>query len=174
MKSSTRRIATDAMLAAMYVCLSYVSLSIGNSMKITLDSLPILVTALLLGPLDGLAVGLTGSFLSQLLTYGLSATTILWILPAGIRGLVVGLYAKSKGFALSRPQLIFITTASALLVTALNTLVMYLDSVIIGYPFAATLPTVFFRILSGVLIAVAFSFILPPLLNALKKLTSGS
>ena len=86
----------------------------------------------------------------------------------------MGLYAKSKGFALSRPQLIFITTASALLVTALNTLVMYLDSVIIGYPFAATLPTVFFRILSGVLIAVAFSFILPPLLNALKKLTSGS
>ena len=77
MKSSTRRIATDAMLAAMYVCLSYVSLSIGNSMKITLDSLPILVAALLLGPLDGLAVGLTGSFLSQLLTYGLSATTIL-------------------------------------------------------------------------------------------------
>jgi hypothetical protein len=51
---------------------------------------------------------------------------------------------------------------------------MYLDSVIVGYPFAATLPTVFFRILSGVLIAVAFSFILPPLLNALKKLTSGS
>lgn len=174
MKSSTHRIAIDAMLAAMYVCLSYISLSIGNSMKITVDALPILVAALLLGPLDGLAVGLTGSFLNQLLTYGISATTILWILPAGIRGLIVGLYAKSRGFALSRKQLIFITVASALLVTALNTFVMFLDSVIIGYPFAATLPTVLLRILSGVLIATAYTFILPPLLKTLIKLTSGS
>ena len=63
---------------------------------------------------------------------------------------------------------LYIRTLSPLVI------VMYLDSVIIGYPFAATMPTVFFRILSGVLIAVAFSFILPPLLNALKKLTSGS
>ena len=63
-------------------------------MKITVDSLPILVAALLLGPLDGLAVGLIGSFLNQMLTYGLTVTTVLWILPAGIRGLVVGYYAK--------------------------------------------------------------------------------
>ena len=173
MHNTTRRIATDAMLSAMFVCLSFISIRIGNSMKISVDSLPILVAALLLGPLDGLAVGLIGSFLNQLLTYGLSVTTVLWILPAGIRGLLVGLYAKKHGFDLTRPQLIWITTATALLVTALNTLVMYLDSLIIGYPFAATLPTVLLRIVSGVLIAVVFSMILPPILNALRKITSG-
>ena len=152
MHNTTRRIATDAMLAAMFVCLSFVSIRVGNSMKISVDSLPILVAALLLGPLDGLAVGLIGSFLNQLLTYGLSVPTV----------------------DLPRRQLVWITTATALLVTALNTLVMYLDSLIIGYPFAATLPTVLLRIVSGILIAIVFSMILPPILNALHKLTSGN
>ena len=173
MNNTTRRIATDAMLSAMFVCLSFISIRVGNSMKLTVDALPILVAALLLGPLDGLAVGLVGSFLNQMLTYGLSVTTVLWILPAGLRGLIVGLYAKKHGYSLSRKQLILITTVTALLVTVLNTVVMYLDSKIIGYPFAATLPTVLIRIASGILIAMAFSLILPPLLNALKKKTSG-
>ena len=170
MYSTTRRIATDAMLSAMFVCLSLVSIRIGNAMKITVDSLPILVAALLLGPLDGLAVGLVGSFLNQMLTYGLSVTTVLWILPAGFRGLAVGLYAQKHHFLLSQKQMIFINVVTALLVTALNTLMMYLDSLIIGYPFAATLPTLLVRIVSGVLIAVVFSLILPPLLKALKKI----
>ena len=170
MYSTTRRIATDAMLSAMFVCLSLVSIRIGNAMKITVDSLPILVAALLLGPLDGLAVGLVGSFLNQMLTYGLSVTTVLWILPAGFRGLAVGLYAQKHHFLLSQKQMIFINVVTALLVTALNTLMMYLDSLIIGYPFAATLPTLLLRIVSGVLIAVVFSLILPPLLKALKKI----
>ena len=42
------------------------------------------------------------------------------------------------------------------------------------YPFAATLPTVLLRIVSGILIAIVFSMILPPILNALHKLTSGN
>ena len=168
MLSTTRRIALDAMLSAMFVCLSLISISLPN-MKITLDALPVLVAAVLLGPLDGLAVGLIGSFLNQLLTYGLSVTTALWILPAGVRGLLVGLYAKRHGFALSRKQLLMITILTAVLVTVLNTLIMFLDSRIIGYPFAATLPTVFFRIISGILTAILFSFLLPPLIKALQK-----
>lgn len=169
MAGTTRRIATDAMLCAMFVCLSFLSINIGNAMKLSVDSLPILVGALLLGPLDGLAVGLIGSFLNQLLTYGLSVTTVLWILPAGLRGLIVGLYAQQHRFLLSRKQLVLITTVTALLVTVLNTMIMYLDSLIIGYPFAATLPTVLLRIVSGILTALIFSLVLPPLLKALKN-----
>ena len=97
MKRTTRRLALDAMLSAMFVVLSLISISLPN-MKITLDALPVLVASLLFGPLDGLSVGLIGSFLNQLLTYGLSPTTLLWILPAGLRGLLVGLYAKRHQF----------------------------------------------------------------------------
>ena len=170
MTRTTHRLALDAMLSAMFDVLSLISISLPN-MKITLDALPVLVAAVLLGPLDGLCVGLAGSFLNQLLTYGLGPTTILWIIPAGVRGLLVGLYARHHDFELTKRQLLWITISTALLVTALNTLFMYFDSKIIGYPFAATLPTVFFRILAGVLTSIAFSLILPGIVKALKKIS---
>ena len=169
MKNKTKRIALCAMLAAMFECLSLLSINLG-SMKITLDFLPIIIAAMLFGPVEGAIVGLAGSFLNQLLTYGLSITTILWILPAGVRGLLVGIYAKKHSFSLTQKQMIFILILSALIVTALNTGVMYLDSIIIGYPFAATLITVVLRIVNGILTAILFAFILPPIIQRLKKL----
>lgn len=167
--TKTKRLALDAMLAAMFVVLSLFSISL-PAMKITLDSLPILVAAALLGPVDGLAVGLVGSFLNQMITYGFTVTTLLWILPAGVRGLLVGLYARRRGFSMSLRQTAFITVAAALVVTALNTLVMYIDSRVYAYPFAATLPTLVMRVVAGVLTAVLFSLLLPPILSALRRL----
>ena len=167
--NTTKRLAADAMLAAMFVCLSLVSISLPN-MKITLDSLPVLVAAFLFGPLDGLAVGLTGSFLNQMLTYGFTATTLLWILPAGLRGLLVGLYAKKHSFELTQKQTIFIVVLSALAVTALNTVIMAVDSLIYGYYSTAyVFGALVFRIIAGVLTAVVFSLIIPPLIKQLKK-----
>lgn len=167
--SKTKRLAIDAMLAAMFVVLSLFSINLPG-MKITLDSLPILVGAALLGPLDGLAIGLIGSFLNQMITYGFTATTILWILPAALRGLIVGLYAKSKGFSMTLRQTVLITVLSALLVTALNTLFLYVDSWVYGYSYAAALPTLLLRIAAGVVTAVLFSFLLPGILGALRRL----
>lgn len=167
--TKTRRLALDAMLAAMYVVLSLFSINLPG-MKITLDSLPILIGAALLGPLDGLAVGLIGSFLNQMITYGFSATTVLWILPAGLRGLLVGLYAKHHGFSMNTAQCVFITVSTALLVTALNTLFLYVDSWVYSYSYVAALPTLLLRIAAGVITAVLFSLLLPPLLGTLRRL----
>ena len=172
--SRTKRLALDAMLAAMFTVLSLVSISLPN-MKITLDSLPVLVAAFLLGPLDGLAVGLVGSFLNQLLTYGLTATTVLWILPAGLRGLLVGLYVKRHGFELTQKQTVLIVVLSALAVTALNTVIMAVDSLIYGYfSTAYVFGALVFRIIAGVLTAVIFSLLIPPLIKQLKKLVFSS
>jgi len=169
-----RRLAVDAMLAAMYVVLSLVSISLPN-MKVTFDSLPILVGAALLGPIDGLVIGLMGSFINQLLTYGLSVTTVLWIIPAGVRGLLVGLYAKHHDFSMTVPQTMVITVVSALVVTALNTAVMYIDSVIFmyysyAYVFGAMIP----RIVVGIVTAVVFAAILPTIVSSMKKLLGTS
>ncbi|MBR0040442.1 MAG: folate family ECF transporter S component [Oscillospiraceae bacterium] len=166
--SKTKRLAADAMLAAMFFVLSLFSINLPG-MKITLDSLPILVAAMLLGPLDGLAVGLVGSFLNQMITYGFTATTLLWILPAGLRGLLVGLYAKRHAFSLNVRQMIFITVATALLVTALNTLLLYIDSWVYSYSYIAALPTVALRIAAGIITAVVFSLLLPTILSALRR-----
>ena len=167
--SKTKRLALDAMLAAMFVVLSLFSIRLPG-MKITLDSLPVLVAAALLGPVDGLAVGLIGSFLNQMITYGFTATTLLWIIPAGIRGLLVGLYAKRRGFSMTLRQTVFITISTALLVTALNTFFMYVDSWVYSYSYAAALATLALRVLAGIITAVLFSLLLPALLAALRRL----
>ena len=108
-----------------------------------------------------------------MITYGFTATTLLWIIPAGLRGLLVGLYAKKRGFDMSLRQTMFITIATALLVTALNTLFLYVDSWVYSYSYAAALPTLVLRIVAGIVTAVLFSVILPPILTALRRLFGG-
>ena len=92
----TRKLALNAVLAAMCAALGALALDL-NSIKITFESFPILLGALLFGPLDGLAVGFVGTLLYQLLRYGVSVTTPLWILPYALAGLVTGFYAKRRG-----------------------------------------------------------------------------
>ena len=166
-----KRLVTNAMLIAMYVVLSLVAtINLGN-MKFTLDSLPIIVGAALFGPVDGMLIGLLGSFTNQMLTYGFSATTLLWIIPAGVRGLLIGLYAKHHNFNMSFKQTQFITISSALVVTAINTLVMYLDAKIYDYySFAYVFGGILPRIIAGVIIAFIFAAILPQILKQLKKI----
>lgn len=166
-----KRLVTNAMLIAMYVVLSLVAtINLGN-MKFTLDSLPIIVGAALFGPIDGMLIGLMGSFLNQMLTYGFTATTVLWILPAGIRGLMIGLYAKQHNFDMTFRQTQFITITSALTVTAVNTLVMYIDAKIYGYySFAYVFGGILPRIGAGVIIAFVFGAILPHILKPIKNI----
>lgn len=166
---SIRTIAFVSVLAALYFALSFISIKLGN-MKISVAGLPIVIGAVLFGPLSGFLIGLIGAFLEQLVTFGITATTVLWILPAAIRGLIVGAYAKHKNFELNQWQLIFITVLSALVLTAVNTAVMYIDAIIYNYysyayVFGALIP----RIIAGIITAVAFSLIIPPLLKLLKK-----
>ena len=168
-----KRLVTNAMLIAMYVVLSLVAtINLGN-MKFTLDSLPIIVGAALFGPVDGMLIGLLGSFTNQMLTYGFSATTLLWIIPAGVRGLLIGLYAKHHKFDMSFKQTQFITISSALIVTALNTAAMYIDSKIYGYySFAYVFGGIVPRIIAGVIIAFIFGAILPNILPPIRKIVA--
>ena len=107
----TRKLALNAVLAAMCAALGALALDL-NSIKITFESFPILLGALLFGPLDGLAVGFVGTLLYQLLRYGVSVTTPLWILPYMLAGLVTGFYAKRRGFSLTAKQTVGIVVAA--------------------------------------------------------------
>ena len=165
-----RRLVLDAMLVALYTVLSlFAAFNLGN-MRITLEAFPVLVGAMLLGPADGLLIGFFGSFLNQLLTYGFSLTTVLWILPHAASGLLVGWYARKNGFGLSRSRIVFISVLSALTVTALNTAAMWLDSVIWGYfSYAYVFGSLILRILSGIITAVIFAAVLPAVLKQIQK-----
>jgi len=78
---STRKMVTIAMLTAVYVVLNFAGTVRLGWINISVASLPVIVGAMLYGPVGGLLVGLLGAFMGQLLTYGVTATTILWILP---------------------------------------------------------------------------------------------
>lgn len=167
---TTRKLTVIALLIAVYVVLSIVGTLNLWWIRISVDSLPIILGALLYGPAGGLLVGLLGSFMNQLLTYGLTATTALWVIPAAVRGALIGAYAKKHGYALSRAQVIGVLVVTAVIVTALNTGVMYLDSVINGYySYAYVFGGVVIRVISGAATAVVMAFVAPPVIELLHR-----
>ncbi|MBQ8994292.1 MAG: folate family ECF transporter S component [Oscillospiraceae bacterium] len=167
----TRRIVMIGLLVAMYVVLSlFLTVTLWN-FKITFEALPILIGGFLLGPVDGLIIGFLGSFLNQMLTYGFTPTTLLWVLPHAFSGLLVGFFARKMGSPLSTLKTAVITVISALSVTVLNTLAMYVDSKMFDYYSKAfVFGALGVRIVTGVATAVAFAVLLPPLLKQLKKI----
>ncbi len=165
----TRQMAIDSMLAAMCAVLGAVSIEMGN-MRLTLESVPILIGALLFGPADGAVIGFVGSFVYQVLRYGFTATTLLWILPYVVCGLVVGFIAKRRGFDMNTRQTVLTVVLAELLITTLNTGALYIDSKVYGYysavyVFGTLLPR--YAICVGK--AVVVGALLPPLLQAVRR-----
>ena len=134
MQNKTKKMATNAMLAALCAVLGFIAIDMWT-MKITLESFPVNLGALLFGPVDGAVIALLGSFIYQMLKYGFSATTLLWIAPGVISAVLLGLYAKKKDFRLTRGQMIAAVLMAELVTTILNTGVIYVDSNMYGYYF---------------------------------------
>lgn len=163
---STKRLAVNGMLSAMCAVLGYLALDMGN-LKITFETLPIFAGALLFGPWDGLVIGGVGTTVYQLLRYGVTVTTPLWILPYVLSGLLVGLYAQKKGFQLNRQQILLCILSNELLITVLNTGVIYVDSRIFGYYSPAyVFGSLGVRLVICVAKSIAIGLILPPILRA--------
>lgn len=159
----TKQLTIDAMLCAMCAVLGYVALDLG-SIKVTFESLPILLGALLFGPVDGMLVGCVGTLIYQLLRYGVSATTPLWIAPYIVCGLLVGAWAQRKSFSMDRVQTLLLVIAAELVVTVLNTAAIYADSKIYGYWFPGYITgALAVRLVICVVKAAAFGLILPNL-----------
>ena len=165
----TRQLAIDAMLCAVCAVLGYVALDLG-SVKITFESLPILLGALLFGPVDGMLIGGVGTLLYQLVRYGVTATTPLWILPYVVCGLLVGAWARRRDFALSPRQTVVLVVLAELAVTALNTAALYIDSKLYGYWFPGfILGALGLRLVICVVKAVAFGLILPGVIETVRR-----
>lgn len=166
---STVRLTTVAMLAALCAALSFLSVDLGN-FKFSFSGFPIIVAGFLFGIPDGMAVGLVGALIEQIVRYGIDVTTALWVLPAVARGLFIGVFAQVFGKRLRYFHVVAIAAASGVLVTILNTGVMYLDSVIKGYysyayVFGALLP----RFVSGIITSGVFGAVTPLLVSPLTR-----
>lgn len=166
----TKKMVLAAALIALHVVLSYVSIDL-RVMKFSLAGFPVILAGLLFGPLFGFEVGFIGSFVGQLLRYGLMPTTIIWMMPVAMRGLMVGLVAKKLRFHFSVRQLAATIICTSLIVTGLNTIGIYYDSIINGYySFPYVFGAVPVRILNDVIMTVLYVAVTPAILKQLSKL----
>lgn len=168
---TVRMMAVDAVLVAMYVVLNSIAFRVAN-FKFTLDAFPIIVGAVMFGPLHGSLIGFLGSLIYQLFFsgYGITPTTILWMLPVIIRGLIVGFYSKHKKYEPAMAGLVVVTIIAGILTTALNTLALYVDSVIYHYysyelVFGLLIP----KFIISIILAVLFALITPHLVKKIRK-----
>ena len=171
-KFNARRICYIALMAAMYYVLNLMEIRTPGNLHITFDALPIMVSALLIGPLDAALVALFGELLNQLI-YGLTATTVLWLVLPVIYALVIGMAAKKQpGEHLeNRVVLCYVVCILAALVrTAANTAVIWADSVIYGYySFAIVFGAAAVRFVTGIIAAVLVATVAMPLVKLLRR-----
>jgi ECF transporter S component (folate family) len=171
-----QRISIDALLTAVYFVLSYFSISIVN-LDISLASFPIVLSALVFGPLDSSFIALLGEFLDQVLKYGITLTTGLWIIPPMLRGLTIGLFASyfaKKGRRLEEdlPLYLLVSILGAVLTSGANTLALYLDSLIYDYPLVFVLIMTALRFVLGMVTALVIALACRPLAKVIRNLES--
>lgn len=169
----TRQLTLDAMLCALCAVLGYVALDLGN-VKLTFESLPVLLGGVLFGPVDGMLIGGVGTLTYQLLRYGVSATTLLWIVPYIVCGLIAGAWGRMNRFRLERMQTIFLVVSAELVVTGLNTVPIYVDSKLYGYYYPGIIAGVLaLRLAISVGKGIAFGIILPELAGTIHRILGG-
>lgn len=172
--SATKKLVYDAVLMALFVLLSKLTIPLGNY-RLTLASLPLVFAALFFSPYDAFLVGLLGEFLVQITSsYGLTPTTPLWLLPPAIRGLCIAfpawLYQRHDDRLERHLVVYFIVLILAALITSLlNTAVWFLDAYLMNYPYAIAFWETLIRSLLGLATSVIVGLICLPLSKAMDK-----
>ena len=173
---ATKRLVINAALIAIYVVLRFLNISVGNSFRFTLAAFSVVLCALLYGPVDGLIVGFLGEFLSQLLSYGPTPTTLLWCVGETVRGGVLGLCSVlflRKSLFSSKPPLVklfFCCVFTGVLAAIGQTFALYVDSKMLGYySYAIVFGALVWRILIYIGLAAVFGYLSIPIIAALKK-----
>ena len=171
---SVKSIALCAVLTATYLGLAMFSFIIGG-VKVTIEGLPVIIAATLLGPAPAAIVGFLGEFMNQMLTYGFTPTTLLWVLPAVARGLFAGFclkaVSKSGRFPGWRTAALFVICAlSGVLASCFNTLAYYVDSKMLGYyNYALVLGAFWIRVGVGAAASSVMAAVTIPVTIALQR-----
>ena len=164
-----------ALLTAMVVLLKRTLAIETPYIKINFAPLPIMLAAMLFGPVEGMVVGLLGEFIAQITgPYGLAPTTVLYVAPAAIRGVVIGLGAvgcRRTGRRIERRPVVCyaVGIAGAVLTTVGNTVSIWLESVMYHTEFMVHIPFLPARFANGIITALAVTTVCIPLVHALRR-----
>lgn len=177
-KRSTVRLVLDALFAALTVVFGlYLTIRVGNSVEVSLTSLPILFAAFLFGPADAVTVAVISAFIKQVVLYGLGPTTVVWMLPSVLFALMAGLLAIPVRRWTTTPRartigLVLLTVAAELTFTVTNTAVLCFDAWFYQYPRKALAVLIPIRLASCALRTVVTSCCVAFLLPRVQKLLS--
>lgn len=167
----TNKMTINGLLAAVVAVLGYIALDMGN-IKITFESFPVYMAAMMFGPVDGMLVGGIGTFLYQIVRYGFSVTTPIWILPYIVSPLIIGLMAKRAGFANADKDIRWMLLLFEFIIMIFNTFALYIDSKIFGYYSPQfILGSLGMRFSVVIIKSIAFGIIAPGLLKRMAKIT---
>lgn len=161
-----------AMIALHIILDLFLTIRIGETIKITLNTLPFVVVGMMCGPVEGLISGLVGCFLSQMLgPYGLMITTPIWIIPGGLSGLTSGLIFKAFKRQPTVVKIAVTVFLAELITTAYNLFGSWLGDVVILKTFTieTLIGVVPVRLANWALRSVVYSIIMVPLCKALLK-----
>jgi len=175
---TAQRIAINAVMIALFVGLSFFSPIIAG-VKVTIEDLPVVMSAIIFGPVDAIIVGFLGEFINQMMTYGFTPTTLLWILPAVSRGLFLGLcvgamkrrYSLDELLKTKRVLWVYVfAMISGILASICNTFAYYVDSTMYGYyNYALVFGVFWIRVLVGITASALMAVVTAPIALALKR-----
>lgn len=175
MNKTIKRITGDGLMLAVYIVLSILTIKITPNLQIAFTSLAIIITCVVYGFVDGIVVAFLGSFVGQLTsTYGLTITTPIWMIPPILRAVVFGLAYElflNHGVRLENKKILFFTFSiiAGLVVTAANTLAIWLDAVILEMPVEFVVVETVLRFVSSILSSIAMTFLSIPIIFALQN-----
>ena len=137
--------------------------------RITFKNIVIYISAIILNMKEVALIACLGELLNQITgEYGVTMTTALWILPYVIVAILSSVFIKKayKNFLLCFITIVLLN----ILLTILNTIVIYIDSKIFGYySEALVFGSFFMKIISGVITAIIYTFIMNPIVEKIKK-----
>ena len=172
-----RRIALNAVLIAVYVVLSGLTIQI-SGLKITFEHFPVVLCAVIFGPFDAMIVGGVGEFFNQMTTFGFTPTTLLWVLPIVFRGASIGFLTNMMSKQISIDVVIqkkvpimfgLVCIVSGICSSLLNTVALYVDSKMLGYySFALVFGALAMRMLLSVITSICIVLAIKPILRALR------
>ncbi len=136
---NTRMLVLDALMIALFVVLSrLLSFEIAG-VKITIAALPIIFTAFYLGLTHTVIVSVLAEFITQVLGFGLTPTTVLWMIPGIVRGILICLFIRylfkktNNIKSTTHLQYFIMIFISAVVVFILNTFVIIFDGWLYKY-----------------------------------------
>ena len=172
MKLDTKNVVMIALHTALFVILSVYATIDFRGLKLTIQNLPIYLVAINYGVVPGALVGFLGMLINQIITYGFQATTLFWVLPQTILGVVCGYIFENKIIKFSNKKKLFVTIIFLqIMLTLLNTICLLIDSFVMGYyNIMLVFSSLIVRIMLSILTGIVYCILIPLIVNLSKKI----